>query len=1433
MPPRSPRTAHLFLAAISLTTSCIAESPGHDAERSLTQRASVSPNVVTQHYDNARTGANLSEAYLSPQTVTPSKFGKLFELPVDADVYAQPLYVSGLTLPNDPTPHNVLFIATMNNSLYAFDADSYRGGEPLWRLGPETFGRAVPVFSGSCVQVDPQDITGSIGILSTPVIDLASQTIYLVSRSFSGNDASVGSQCVSQNYHQRIFAIDIRTGRTKIGPVEIAATVPGNGAGSVGGNLSFQPEHQNQRPGLLLQAGVLYIAWGGHNDRWDYHGWVMGYDASTLAQVGVFNTTPNGAPGGGIWHAGGGLAGDGQNVYFVTGNGDFNPSAGNYGDSVMKLRPAGSGFTVSSYFTPWDQDTLSAQDKDLGSTSVLLFQAAGRSYAMAGSKVGYAYLMDTADLGGFHATDQVLQKLAVAVDPSVTCPDSDPNWGICHHIHGQIAYLNGSAGPTIYVWPEKEPLRSFRMVDGQFVPFASSPLALPLGQMPGAFLSLSANGQSNGVLWATHPINGDAAASGARVPGIVRAFDAEDVRRELWNSEMIAARDGLGNYPKFNVPTVANGKLYMPTLSNRVVVYGALGDSWPTLLHRWSFTQDGTDSVGGKNASLLGGATIAGGTAVLNGNGAYVSLPIASTLQGLSSATFEAWTTSDAANAVWSRIFDFGSSAQSYLFLTAQSGATASPRFAIATAGNGAETVVDGASPLRPGRPTHVAVTIDGTTGITSLYVDGAQVASRGTSTLSPQSLGATGNDWLGRSQFAADPYFNGTISEFRVYKGALSPNAVRDSFQRGADWGLSTAQPRLRHRWSFSSDGADSVGGATAAAAGGAVFAGGAAVLNGAGAYVDLPIGSTIAQLSSATFETWVQWNGPGTKQAWARIFDFGTGTLANMFLTPDNGASGTTRFAISTNGTGGETRVDAPAMLPSGRLTHVAVTVDGAAGVATLFVDGVRAGVVGGVTLRPSSLATTTNNWLGRSQYAGDPFYNGSISELRIYDGALSRDAVYRSFVRGPDAGIARLVHRWSFTEDGVDSVGGATALFHGASVGSGAALLDGNGAYVDLPLGPTIAGLSSGAFEAWVTWSSTAGQPWSRIFDFGNGTQQNLFLTPSAGDTGTPRFAITTSGNGGETRATAPSAMAAATSVHIVASVDDATRTSSLYVNGARVAGPIPSSLLPSQVGFTENNWLGRSQYAADPFFKGSIHELRIYDGALGDAAVGASFSSGPGARMPRLVHRWSFAGSAADSVGGATGTLAGGATISAGAVSLNGADGYVSLPIGSTIARLASTTFETWVTVHDTTTRWTRIFDFGSGPATNMFLTAANGGGTNQVTQGSPRFAITAGGVETQVTSAGGFAADQPTHFAVTIDAASATVVLYMNGRPVKVVSGVAFTPQSLGATVNNWLGRSQYADPYLNGSISEFRIYDAALSRDEVSASFAAGPDSLQ
>jgi len=502
-------------------------------------------SVTTYHNDNSRTGQNLHESILTPANVNSTDFGRVFVQPVDGYIYAQPLYVPGVSIGGQN--HNVVFVATENDSVYAFDADSAAGAnkKPLWHvsfINPPSVTTVNSSTDAGCGDLIPQ-----IGISGTPVIDTSTGTLYVVA-----NTKENGV------FFQRLHALDITTGNEKLGgPVAIEATVPGTGDGSSGGRISFDPLKQNQRPGLLLKNGAVYIASASHCDIGPYHAWVFAYNASNLHQVAVWNSTPNGGLGG-VWQGGGGPAADAAGIYFATGNGTFDVNTGgtDYGDTILKMGgPSGGKLPVLTYFTPFNQDVLAENDTDLGSGGVVLLPDLPKGSAhthllVECGKEGSIYLVDRDNMGGYNSTtDQVVQELA----------------GATGGIWGMPAYWNN----TVYFGAQYDNLKAYSFNANNSGQLSSSPVSYSPESFayPGPTPSISANGSGNGILWA---IQTD--AYGSNGSAVLHAYDATNLANELYNSAQ-SSGDTPGPAVKFAAVTVVHGKVYVGT-ATQLAVFG-------------------------------------------------------------------------------------------------------------------------------------------------------------------------------------------------------------------------------------------------------------------------------------------------------------------------------------------------------------------------------------------------------------------------------------------------------------------------------------------------------------------------------------------------------------------------------------------------------------------------------------------------------------------------------------------------------------------------------------------------------------------------------------------------------------------------------------------------------------------------------------------
>jgi hypothetical protein len=495
-------------------------------------------SVLTQHNDNSRTGQNNSEAVLTTSNVNVTNFGKLFALPVDGSIYAQPLYMANLTIKS--ASHNVVFVATEHNSVYAFDADDPTG-TMLWHnnLGPSMPNDDVCGGVSGCYR----DLVPEIGITGTPVIDPQAGVLY----------AAIKNKDTNGTYHYRLHALSITTGQEVLGgPMEISAT-------------NFVPLMQLQRPGLLLSGGNVYIAFGSEGDFPPYYGFIMAYNASTLAQVAVRNLSPSLLSGGSVWSGGQGPVADSAgNVYVVTSNGDFNANTGGSDYSTSFLKLDGSTLSVLDYFTPYNQAYLGEQnDLDLGAGGPLLIP--GTTLLLGGGKDGILRVVDSTDMG----------KFTSGVNNDVQ------EWSaISGLIMGAPVYWNSpTLGPVVYMWGSALPMRawSFNGQTFQTSPVSQGTIPNATGYTNMAPSSISSNGSTagTGIVWAATPVSGNSNQS--VVPGQLWAFDAGNLANELWDSQQNSSRDSVGTFAKFNPPTIANGKVYLATFSGQLVVYGLLG----------------------------------------------------------------------------------------------------------------------------------------------------------------------------------------------------------------------------------------------------------------------------------------------------------------------------------------------------------------------------------------------------------------------------------------------------------------------------------------------------------------------------------------------------------------------------------------------------------------------------------------------------------------------------------------------------------------------------------------------------------------------------------------------------------------------------------------------------------------------------------------
>jgi hypothetical protein len=505
-------------------------------------------NVLTYHNDNSRTGQNTSETILTTSNVNSTSFGKLFSQAIDSDAYAQPLYVSNVTI--NGSVHDVVYVATMNDSVYAFDANSNTGSNasPLWKVNFTDVAKGITTVPTSDVHCT--DSIVPIGIFSTPVIDTTSDTIYVVARTVENG-----------TYYHRLHALDITTGAEKFGgPVVITATVAGTGAGSKSGDITFNSQLQNQRAALLEQNGFIYVGFASLCDYGNYHGWLFAYNTSTLAQSAVWLTTANGSKGG-IWGSGNGPAGDSSyNTFVPLGNGTFDVNTGgsDYGQSVMKLGiPSAGAFPILDYFTPYNVTSYNSSDLDIGSAGLVLLPEQSGPYPhllVQGDKAGNLFLINRDNMGHYNSSNnnQIVQYITSA-DPGMW---SSPAWW------NDYVYIGGNSD---YI-----KAFSFNTTTGLL---STTPVS-ETGQKysyPGVTVSISSNGTSNGIVWALN----NAKFASTTGQGSLHAYKATNLATQLYSSKDNATRDDPGAPVKFTVPTIANGKVYMTTQKD-LVVYGLL-----------------------------------------------------------------------------------------------------------------------------------------------------------------------------------------------------------------------------------------------------------------------------------------------------------------------------------------------------------------------------------------------------------------------------------------------------------------------------------------------------------------------------------------------------------------------------------------------------------------------------------------------------------------------------------------------------------------------------------------------------------------------------------------------------------------------------------------------------------------------------------------
>jgi hypothetical protein len=501
-------------------------------------------DVVTYHNDIARTGQNLQETILTTSNVNSSGFGKLFTMPVDGVIDGEPLYLAGVSIAGGT--HNVLYAVTENDSVYAFDADA---GTLLWKVSLLQSGET-PSGDLGCSQISPK-----IGITSTPVIDRSSGphgTIYIVAMSRN-----------SSTYFQRIHALDVTTGKEEFGgPVVVQAKYPGTGDNSQNGYVIFDPKQYAERAGLLLLNQVVYTGWTSHCDNRPYTGWLIGYRESNLAQTSVLNLTPNGSEGS-IWQAGAGMASDGSSIYFLDANGTFDttlnssgfPVNDDYGNAIVRVSTENHQLAVADYFNMYNTVDESDADEDLGSGGALVLPAMKDStgttrYLVIGAgKDSNIYIADRTNMGKFNPNNDsaIYQELDGVLGGGI--------WSMPAEFDGSVYY--GPVGNNLLQFSFSQAKLSTSPVSKSSATFA----------YPGTTPSISANGASNGIVWAIEHSDPD---------DVLHAYEASNLAKELYNSNQASDnRDQFGQASHFGTPMIVNGKVYIGTTTN-VTAFGLL-----------------------------------------------------------------------------------------------------------------------------------------------------------------------------------------------------------------------------------------------------------------------------------------------------------------------------------------------------------------------------------------------------------------------------------------------------------------------------------------------------------------------------------------------------------------------------------------------------------------------------------------------------------------------------------------------------------------------------------------------------------------------------------------------------------------------------------------------------------------------------------------
>jgi len=522
-------TAPAIAGSHKVTATSVADaSKSASATVTVVATTGALTGVLTYHYNNQRTGAYTAETTLTPANVNVNQFGKLISYKLDGYSFGQPLYLANLQFSDGL--HNVVYVATENDSVYAFDADG-KTASPLWKVNFTN--TAAGITTVPCADVDGCYIGPNIGITATPVIDSANRAIWVMART-KENGA----------YVHKLHALDIVTGTERFGgPIVISASIQGSGLGSQNGIVPFGNMRQHNRPALTLVNGVVYAAFASLADQNPYHGWILGYapnsGSNTISQVAVYNTSPNGGQGG-MWSVGALAADPSGTIFTETGNGNFNGGS-DLGDSFIKITTSGGVLQTADYFTPFDQSTMNNQDLDLGSGGPLVVpDQAGTAHPhllIGGGKTGTLYVVDRDNMGHFNAAGdtQIVQKVT----------------GQAGEIQHTPAFWNNN----VYVSREGATLMMYSLTNGllSLNPTSQSTLVYGYGESP----IITANGNANGILWIAEHVAGS--------NGVLRAYNATNLATELYNSNQNNARDGITSVPAFGTVLVYNGKLYIST----------------------------------------------------------------------------------------------------------------------------------------------------------------------------------------------------------------------------------------------------------------------------------------------------------------------------------------------------------------------------------------------------------------------------------------------------------------------------------------------------------------------------------------------------------------------------------------------------------------------------------------------------------------------------------------------------------------------------------------------------------------------------------------------------------------------------------------------------------------------------------------------------